>query len=97
MFINFLKKKIKRNYSKLKIEELILLIKKFPSEYKKMIGTTMQRCPSVMKIGYLNKIIKILKSLGLKPIFSTDPLIMFHSHYIDEKNYAPFHQDWRIQ
>ena len=46
----------------------------------------MQRCPSVMKIGYSNKIIKILKSLGLKkPIFSTDPLIMFHSHYIDEK------------
>ena len=98
LFINFLKKKkIKKNYSKLKIEELILLIKKkFPSEYKKMIGTTMQRCPSVMKIGYSNKIIKILKSLGLKkPIFSTDPLIMFHSHYIDEKNYAPFHQDWR--
>jgi ectoine hydroxylase-related dioxygenase (phytanoyl-CoA dioxygenase family) len=65
-------------------------------EYKKIIATTMQRCPIVLKIGQSDKVIKTLKRLNIyNPIFSTDPLIMLHSDFVQEKNYAPFHQDWR--
>ena len=97
IFIQYLETKnikFKNNENLEKI--LILTKKKFPKEYENIISKTIQRNPHALKIGLNKKVFSILKKFGLKePVFSTEPLIMVHSDKINERNYAPLHQDWR--
>ena len=96
IFLDFLKFK-NINLTKKTLENIVVYTKnKFPKEYENITHNIIQRCPMTHKIGLSNKIFKYLKKLGLKnPIYSTDPLIMFHGNFTKNKNYAPPHQDWR--
>lgn len=71
----------------------------YPSEYNNLTLKVMQKFLEVYNIGSTNKILSLVKCLGLKsPAFSTDPLIMLNSKFTNNKQgmgYAPYHQDWR--
>jgi len=102
IFCNQLKKLkiIKKNVDVINNPKLFSLYqKKNINSYNNTCLKIIQKIPEIYNFGTSKKILKLVKSFGLKePIFSTDPLIMINSKYSNNKHgwqYAPLHQDWR--
>lgn len=91
---------IKKEVDVIKNPRLFSLYKKKnTNSYNNTCLKIIQKIPEIYNFGTSQKMIKLVKSFGLKePIFSTDPLIMINSKYSNSElgwQYAPLHQDWR--
>ena len=96
-----------KKFKIIKTEKNIFANPKYLLDYQKINLTSynntclkiIQRIPEIYNFGTSQKLLRIVKKLGLKePVFSTDPLLMINSKYTNNKkgwSYSPFHQDWR--
>jgi len=79
-------------------DDFFKFFQKNPEDYISCMKT-IHNLPTIFEIGSSDKVIQVLKSIGLKkPIFSSIPMINLHNKRVaaDEGYWkTPIHQDWR--